>query len=80
MTTYGEDTASFFPCVVNMTVAAPHCSLLQEGGTENYYINNHLRFSVLFHKDSITNLARVVGFEVEAFRCVGHSDGCMNAC
>ena len=48
----------------------PIVPTLQEGGTENYYINNHLRFSVLFHKDAITNLARVVGFEVEPFRCV----------
>ena len=44
------------------------CAPLQEGGEEKYFIHNHLRFTVLFHKDYDSNLARLVGFEVEPFR------------
>ena len=32
-----------------------------------YFLNNHLRFTILFNKDANTELSRVVGFEVEAF-------------
>eukprot|EP00270_Netrium_digitus_P001486 TRINITY_DN1161_c0_g1_i1.p1 TRINITY_DN1161_c0_g1~~TRINITY_DN1161_c0_g1_i1.p1 ORF type:complete len:658 (+),score=199.18 TRINITY_DN1161_c0_g1_i1:265-1974(+) len=38
-----------------------------ENGEDKFFIHNHLRFNVLFHKDPSTNLARVVGFEVEPF-------------
>ncbi|MED6221083.1 Transmembrane 9 superfamily member 7, partial [Stylosanthes scabra] len=31
---------------------------------EKYFINNHLSFRVMFHKDSETDAARIVGFEV----------------
>lgn len=36
---------------------------LQEGG--KYQLNNHLRFNILFHRDEETDLARIVGFEVD---------------
>lgn len=37
--------------------------VLQEGG--KYLLNNHLRFNILFHRDVETDLARIVGFEVD---------------
>ncbi|KVH93693.1 Nonaspanin (TM9SF) [Cynara cardunculus var. scolymus] len=43
---------------------------VQYAGTkeEKYFINNHLTFTVKFHKDIQTDSARIVGFEVNAFR------------
>ncbi|KAK1435084.1 hypothetical protein QVD17_00844 [Tagetes erecta] len=35
---------------------------------EKYFINNHLTFTVKYHKDPQTDSARIVGFEVNAFR------------
>ncbi|GJQ94880.1 transmembrane 9 superfamily member 8-like protein [Tanacetum coccineum] len=32
-----------------------------------YFINNHLTFTVQYHKDIQTDYARIVGFEVNAF-------------
>eukprot|EP00798_Chlamydomonas_sp_ICE-L_P030680 gene30680-35704_t len=32
-----------------------------------FFIHNHLRFTILYHKDVDTDLARIVGFEVEPF-------------
>lgn len=32
-----------------------------------FFLHNHLRFSILYHKDIETDLARIVGFEVEPF-------------
>jgi len=32
-----------------------------------FFLHNHLRFTILYHKDEITDLARIVGFEVEPF-------------
>ncbi|KAH9314183.1 hypothetical protein KI387_022810, partial [Taxus chinensis] len=34
---------------------------------ERYFINNHLSFVVSFHKDTETDYARIVGFEVTPF-------------
>lgn len=31
------------------------------------FVHNHLRFTILYHKDAATNLGRIVGFEVEPF-------------
>ena len=31
------------------------------------YLNNHLHFTILYHKDAETDLARIVGFEVEPY-------------
>ncbi len=36
------------------------------------YLNNHLTFTILYHKDAATDLARIVGFEVEPYS-VQHS-------
>lgn len=42
--------------------------LLAQGQTEvKYFLHNHLRFTILYHKDVHTDLARIVGFEVEPF-------------
>lgn len=35
---------------------------------EKYFIHNHLAFTVKYHKDSLTDSARIVGFEVKPFR------------
>eukprot|EP00271_Cylindrocystis_brebissonii_P004203 TRINITY_DN157_c0_g3_i1.p1 TRINITY_DN157_c0_g3~~TRINITY_DN157_c0_g3_i1.p1 ORF type:complete len:642 (-),score=114.05 TRINITY_DN157_c0_g3_i1:537-2462(-) len=42
-------------------------ALVEDGGEERYFIHNHLRYTVLYHKDLVTTTARVVGFEVEPF-------------
>jgi hypothetical protein len=41
--------------------------VLQENG--KYTLNNHLRFQILFHRDEETDLARIVGFEVDC-QCI----------
>ena len=41
-------------------------------GKEAVFINNHLRFTILYHRDAETDLSRIVGFEVEPFS-VEHS-------
>ncbi|CAM6101052.1 unnamed protein product [Calypogeia fissa] len=39
-----------------------------DGSTDpKYYINNHLTFSILYHRDAESDLARIVGFEVTPF-------------
>jgi transmembrane 9 superfamily protein 2/4 len=35
---------------------------------EKHFIHNHLTFTVKFHKDPVTELSRIVGFEVKPFR------------
>ena len=35
---------------------------------EKYFIHNHLAFTVKYHKDPVTESARIVGFEVKPFR------------
>ncbi|KAG4953760.1 hypothetical protein JHK87_039354 [Glycine soja] len=34
---------------------------------EKYFIHNHLAFTVKYHRDTLTESARIVGFEVKAF-------------
>ena len=42
--------------------------LFLQGQTEvKFFLHNHLRFTILYHKDAQTDLARIVGFEVEPF-------------
>jgi transmembrane 9 superfamily member 2/4 len=39
-----------------------------QGSTEvKHFLHNHLRFTILYHKDAVTDLARIVGFEVQPF-------------
>jgi len=40
---------------------------IEEGGEQKHFLHNHLRFAILYHKDVETDLARIVGFEVEPF-------------
>eukprot|EP00239_Pterosperma_sp_CCMP1384_P006602 CAMPEP_0197846788 /NCGR_PEP_ID=MMETSP1438-20131217/4352_1 /TAXON_ID=1461541 /ORGANISM="Pterosperma sp., Strain CCMP1384" /LENGTH=640 /DNA_ID=CAMNT_0043458551 /DNA_START=225 /DNA_END=2147 /DNA_ORIENTATION=+ len=40
---------------------------IEEGGEMKHFLHNHLRFTILYHKDVETDLARIVGFEVEPF-------------
>lgn len=40
---------------------------IEEGGEQKHFLHNHLRFTILYHKDIQTDLARIVGFEVEPF-------------
>ncbi|KAJ6296150.1 hypothetical protein OIU76_026926 [Salix suchowensis] len=42
---------------------------------QKHFIHNHLTFTVKFHKDSQTNLARIVGFEVKPFSIKHDYDG-----
>ncbi|KAK1431555.1 hypothetical protein QVD17_08015 [Tagetes erecta] len=42
---------------------------------EKYFINNHLTFTVKYHKDPQTDSARIVGFEVNAFSVKHQYDG-----
>ncbi|GMY35620.1 transmembrane 9 superfamily member 8-like [Fagus crenata] len=42
---------------------------------EKYFIYNHLSFTVKFHKDPVTELARIVGFEVKPFSIKHEFDG-----
>ncbi|GAB4822112.1 hypothetical protein N2152v2_009158 [Parachlorella kessleri] len=39
------------------------------------YLNNHLHFTILYHKDAATDLARIVGFEVEPYSVHHSYDG-----
>ncbi|KAI7728525.1 hypothetical protein M8C21_001043 [Ambrosia artemisiifolia] len=50
---------------------------IQYAGTkeEKYFINNHLTFTVKYHKDLQTDSARIVGFEVNAFSVKHQYDG-----
>jgi hypothetical protein len=32
-----------------------------------FFLHNHLRFNILYNRDTVTDLSRIVGFEVEAF-------------
>jgi transmembrane 9 superfamily protein 2/4 len=33
----------------------------------SYFLHNHLRYNILYNRDATTDLARIVGFEVEPF-------------
>ncbi|KAK9802909.1 hypothetical protein WJX73_005351 [Symbiochloris irregularis] len=44
-----------------------------------FFLNNHLRFTILYHRDIETDLARIVGFEVEPFSVKHKYDGKWNA-
>lgn len=62
---------------MDMPTPCKHASLLSpsvthivpsQGQSEvKYFLHNHLRFTILYHKDLQTDLARIVGFEVEPF-------------
>ncbi|KAI8477092.1 MAG: hypothetical protein J3K34DRAFT_170756 [Monoraphidium minutum] len=45
----------------------------------SYFLHNHLRFTVLYNRDASTDLARIVGFEVEPFSVKHEYDGAWNA-
>lgn len=42
---------------------------------EKYFIHNHLAFTVKFHRDVLTESARIVGFEVKPFSVKHELDG-----
>ncbi|KAL5558234.1 hypothetical protein UlMin_034445 [Ulmus minor] len=49
------------------------------GGKDGkYFINNHLSFTVKFHRDPITDTARIVGFEVKPFSVKHEYEGKWN--
>lgn len=50
---------------------------VQEDG--KLHIHNHLRFTILYHRDPETDLSRIVGFEVEPFSVKHKSEGKWNA-
>ncbi|MED6107347.1 Transmembrane 9 superfamily member 10 [Stylosanthes scabra] len=45
---------------------------------EKYFINNHLKFVVKYSEDPITNLSRIVGFEVKPFSVMHEYEGKWN--
>ncbi|KAG6625627.1 hypothetical protein CIPAW_16G110900 [Carya illinoinensis] len=45
---------------------------------EKHFIHNHLAFTVKFHKDPVTELSRIVGFEVKPFSVKHEYDGQWN--
>ncbi len=47
--------------------APPRACTAQGQDEVKYFLHNHLRFNILYHKDAETDLARIVGFEVEPF-------------
>ncbi len=52
-------------CLMHRLIASP-CS--EQGQSDvKFFLHNHLRYTILYHKDSQTDLARIVGFEVEPF-------------
>lgn len=50
---------------------------MQEDG--RVLLHNHLRFTILYHRDAETDLSRIVGFEVEPFSVKHKYDGKHNA-
>ena len=42
------------------------------------YLNNHLHFTILYHQDPVTDLGRIVGFEVEPFSVNHKYEGTWN--
>ena len=36
----------------------------KKDGEVKFFLHNHLRFTILYHKDQQTDLSRIVGFEV----------------
>ncbi|KAK9811371.1 hypothetical protein WJX72_002736 [[Myrmecia] bisecta] len=49
---------------------------LEEDG--KIYLNNHLRYTILYHRDVETELSRIVGFEVEPFSVKHKYEGTWN--
>ncbi|CAL8469256.1 g8797 [Coccomyxa elongata] len=49
---------------------------MEENG--KIYLHNHLRFTILYHRDPETDLSRIVGFEVEPFSVKHKYDGKWN--
>lgn len=47
--------------------------LVQDDGTLS--LHNHLRFTILYHRDVETDLSRIVGFEVKPFSVQHKYDG-----
>lgn len=47
--------------------------MLLQSKEEKYFINNHLSFRVMYHKDLESDSARIVGFEVTPNRFLLHT-------
>ena len=52
------------------------CLALQDDGKLS--LHNHLRFTILYHRDIETDLSRIVGFEVKPFSVQHKYDGTWN--
>ena len=46
------------------------CLIILQTKEEKSFLNNHLSFTVKYHKDLQTDSARIVGFEVNPYRLV----------
>lgn len=54
-------------CATLVSSSNSHSFSLQSQSEVKFFLHNHLRFTILYHKDATTDLARIVGFEVEPF-------------
>lgn len=52
--------------ILRLVLNAVFCCL-QNGGSKRYYLNNHLKFTILHHKDAQSEKSRIVGFEVKPY-------------
>lgn len=52
------------------------CGFLQDDGRIS--LHNHLRFTILYHRDIETDLSRIVGFEVKPFSVQHKFEGTWN--
>ena len=65
-----------YPCTLLLQLRSNGPALLQESG--KIFLHNHLRFTILYHRDAETDLSRIVGFEVEPFSVKHKYDGKWN--
>ena len=85
MQTHSKISTTCQVCYVHLAgvpeAAKGHCrssqARVQEDG--KLHIHNHLRFTILYHRDPETDLSRIVGFEVEPFSVKHKYDGKWNA-
>ncbi|KAF8035660.1 hypothetical protein BT93_C1632 [Corymbia citriodora subsp. variegata] len=55
-----------------------HVGLKGHYSGEKYFIHNHLSFTVKYHRDAETDLARIVGFEVKPYSVKHEYEGTWN--
>lgn len=59
-----QESVSFLAFLEDLCYLTINKSILLQSGVYKYLINNHLSFTVMYHRDPETDSARIVGFEV----------------